>query len=112
MTTGKERKRFPSKFGRRHPQKVGDLLGRVMARWDYGSVTARGELEESWTAVAGPAVAGRTKVGSLKKGVLEILVDNSVLLQQLDGFQKHAFLAQLQQRLKHNTVSTIRFRRT
>ncbi len=105
------RDKHASRWGARRPAKVGDLLSRVLARYDFGATTARRELEEAWAAIAGDRVAGHTKVGSLRRGTLEILVDSSVLLQQLDAFQKHVMLAELQSRLQHNRVTALRFRR-
>lgn len=93
------------------PRRIGDVLGKVLARYGYSETTAQRELEEGWREVAGPLVHQRTRVGSLRRGTLEILVDNSVLLQELEGFRKAELLAALQARVQHSNVSQLRFRR-
>ena len=94
------------------PKRIGDLLGAVLARRGYGQLTAQRELEETWTRLVEKPVGERTRVGSLRRGVLEILVDNAALLAELEGFRKHELLDGLQRSLKHSTVSALRFRRS
>lgn len=93
------------------PKKVGDILGKVLARYGYTQTTAQMELEHAWREVAGERVHKRTRVGSLKRGVLEILVDNSTLLQELEGFQRQALLQKMQQTVQHSKIENLRFRR-
>lgn len=93
------------------PTKIGDVLSKVLARYGYGQSTARLELETAWREVVGSPADQGTRVGGLRRGVLEILVDNAVLLQELDGFHKQRLLEQLQGRLRHNRVTALRFRR-
>jgi hypothetical protein len=42
--------------------------------------------------------------------VLEVLVTNSVLLQELAGFQKHSLLEKLRDALQSDKVNNLRFR--
>jgi hypothetical protein len=55
------------------------------------------ELERSWREAAGEQLYRRTQLGRLRRGVLEILVDNAALLQELEGFRKSELLERLQQ---------------
>ena len=93
------------------PHKIGDVLGKVLARYGCTQTTAQLELEQVWRQVAGERIHPRTRVGSLRRGTLEILVDNSVLLQELESFQKHSLLSKMQQLLEHNKIENLRFRR-
>jgi len=93
------------------PKKLGDLLPGVLTDYGLPSVTAREELELAWTAAAGDLVAARSKVGSLRRGVLEIFVSDPILLQELEGFEKARLLADLKERVYHNRVDGLRFRR-
>lgn len=93
------------------PHKIGDLLGKVLARYGCSQTTAQYELEQAWRQAAGDRVHPRTRVGSLRRGTLEILVDNSVLLQELESFQKQALLSKMQKLLEHNKVDKLKFRR-
>jgi len=96
---------------RNGPKKLGDLLPDLLADYGLPSVTAREELELAWTAAAGDLVASRTKVGSLRRGVLEIFVSDPILLQELEGFEKQRLLGDLKERLYHNRVDGLRVRR-
>lgn len=93
------------------PHKIGDLLGKVLARYGCTQTTAQLELEQVWRQAAGERIHKRTRVGSLRRGTLEILVDNSVLLQELESFQKPTLLSKMQQLLEHNKIENLRFRR-
>lgn len=93
------------------PRRLGDVLSKVLARYQYGQTTARSELENVWREAAGPIVSPRTKVGGLRYGTLDILVDNAVLLQELEGFQKNDLLKKMTAKLEQNVVKKLRFRR-
>ena len=100
-----------SSGGKGGPKQIGDLLGRVLARYGCTQTTAQLELERAWNEAAGDRIRTRTRVGSLRRGVLEILVDNSVLLQELESFQKQTLLLKMQQSVQHNKIESLRFRR-
>ena len=93
------------------PQKIGNVLARVLARYGYSETTLQLELERAWLRTAGANIHKHTRVGSLRRGVLEILVDNSVLLQELEGFRKRELLDRLSADLQHGSVKALRFRR-
>jgi predicted nucleic acid-binding Zn ribbon protein len=67
-------------------------------------------LEEAWTEAAGPATAEHTQVGSYRRGVLEVIVDSAVLLQELAHFQKKLLLEQLRRKLPNTSFTDLRFR--
>lgn len=69
------------------------------------------ELEKAWRETAGDRVHKYTRVGAVRRGVLEILVEHPALLQELEGFQKESLLAGLQQRVKGTTIKGLTFRR-
>lgn len=93
------------------PSKIGDLLSVILARRGYADRTAVEEIESAWEETASEQIRGRTRLGALRRGVLEVLVDNAVLLQQLQGFEKENLLAGLQKRVKHSRILDLRFRR-
>ena len=92
------------------PRHVGDVLSELFALKGYGRVQASVALEEHWSAVAGETAAKHSRPRALRGGVLEIVVDNSVLLQELASFQRDALLKELQQRLPGEILRTLRFR--
>jgi predicted nucleic acid-binding Zn ribbon protein len=93
------------------PKKLGDVLGQVFAARGLGQVTALRELELAWREVASEVVYKHTRLGALRRGTLEILVDHSTLLQELEGFQKQSLLAGLMERVRHSDVRALRFRK-
>jgi hypothetical protein len=94
-----------------NPHRLGDVLGAVMAKYGLAATTARAELERAWLQVAEPELQEHTRVGALRRGVLEILVDNSILLQELEGFGKHELLNRLKETVRHSTLTGLKFRK-
>lgn len=92
------------------PEKLGEILSRLFAARGWGRRHERIQLEEAWSEVIGQRGATHTQVGVLRRGVLEILVDSSVLLQELAHFQKRRLLEQLRSRLPALTIKDLRFR--
>jgi predicted amino acid dehydrogenase len=93
------------------PKRISDLLGVILAKYGYADSTSRGELEDIWNAAAPERARDHTRVGSLRRGELEILVDSPALLAQLESFEKARLLKAFQTQLKHSQVSRLRFRR-
>jgi predicted nucleic acid-binding Zn ribbon protein len=85
-------------------------LSRLFAARGWGRRQDRLRLEESWRSVVGPERAAHTRVGALRRGVLEIVVDNAVLLQELAHYQKRRLLAQLRARMPTVHLTDLRFR--
>ncbi|HEV3257636.1 MAG TPA: DUF721 domain-containing protein [Gemmataceae bacterium] len=92
------------------PEPLSEILSRLFAARGWGRRQGRLQLEEAWAEVAGPERARQTRVGALRRGVLEILVGNAVLLQELAQFQKRGLLEQLRGRLPGTTLTDLRFR--
>lgn len=95
----------------RGPKKIGDILGAVLAKYGCTQTTAQLELETAWQKVADERTRKHTRIGSLRRGVLEILVDNSALLGELESFHKESLLEQLRKIIRHERVTSLRFRR-
>ncbi len=92
------------------PEPIGEILSRLFAARGWGRRQDRLHLEEAWAAVAGPELARQTRAGALRRGVLEILVGNAVLLQELAHYQKRRLLEQLRDRLPGTRLTDLRFR--
>jgi predicted nucleic acid-binding Zn ribbon protein len=93
------------------PKKLGDLLGLIMARYGYAQSAGRAELERVWKEIAGERVREHTRLGSIRRGILEVAVDSHALLADLEGFEKHDLLEKLQEKLGPQTIKGIKFRR-
>jgi predicted nucleic acid-binding Zn ribbon protein len=92
------------------PEPLGEILSRLFAARGWGRRQDRLRLEEAWNEVVGPSGAIHTRVGVLRRGILEILVDNAVLLQEFAQFQKRKLLEKLRGRLPEVAVYDLRFR--
>jgi predicted nucleic acid-binding Zn ribbon protein len=92
------------------PEALRDILGRLFAAKGWGRRQERLQLEQAWTESAGPQTAKHTQVGSFRRGVLEVMVDNAVLLQELAHFQKRPLLEKLRRRLPGTSFTDLRFR--
>jgi predicted nucleic acid-binding Zn ribbon protein len=99
-----------SSYSPRQPEKLGEILSRLFAARGWGRRQERARLEEAWLAVVGTSGADHTRVGLLRRGVLEIVVDSAVLLQELAHFRKRGLLEQLRSRLPGVTINDLRFR--
>lgn len=95
---------------RREPDTIAKILGELVARRGFARLRGQQHLEDAWQTVIGEPGAKYTRVGPLRHGVLEILVANSVLLQELVGFQKQSLLRRLQEKISLNEIRDIRFR--
>ena len=93
----------------RSPKKIADVIGQVVTKKAYGRLLSDELLCGSWSAACGEEIARHTQVGPLRRGVLEIFVDNSTLLQDLT-FQKAAILSRLKQLQPGGNVRDLRFR--
>jgi len=95
------------------PEKIGDILGRLFTARGWGRRQGRLKLESAWTeaaAAVGPQVAEHTRVGALRRGVLEVVVDSAPLLQELAHYHKRRLLQELRRRLTDTAVTDLRFR--
>jgi predicted nucleic acid-binding Zn ribbon protein len=100
----------PSTNDRRGPELIGEVLSRLFTARGWGRRQERGRLEEAWAESVGAEAVAQTRVGALRRGVLEIVVGNAVLLQELAHYQKRPLLAALRQRLPGVTINDLRFR--
>jgi predicted nucleic acid-binding Zn ribbon protein len=91
------------------PETIGNILSELMARRGFGRVQSTEALEAAWREAAGPLAAQYTRVGTIRRGTLEIIVANSTLVQEF-GYQKHDILATLQQLLPDEGIKSLRFR--
>ncbi|HZT79558.1 MAG TPA: DUF721 domain-containing protein [Gemmataceae bacterium] len=92
------------------PELLSEVLSRLFAARGWGRRQDRLRLEQAWAEAAGPEWAAHTRVGPLRRGVLEVAVSNAVLLQELAHFHKRRLLEGLRRRLPGTTVHDLRFR--
>ncbi len=93
----------------REPRAIGTILAELMARNGFARVQAAEAYGAAWRQAAGELAAGHTRVGGLRRGVLEVVVANSVLVQEL-SFRKAALLKALTDALPGEPIRDLRFR--
>jgi predicted nucleic acid-binding Zn ribbon protein len=94
----------------RGPRPLSDVLGELFASRGYGRLRAQRELEEAWNAAVGEPGCRQTRIGEVRRGVLNVTVAHSTLLEELAAFQKPALLASLRQNAPGSLIHDIRFR--
>jgi predicted nucleic acid-binding Zn ribbon protein len=92
------------------PERLGEILSRVLK--ESGLLSERGQrsVEEAWQTVAGPTVAGHTRVIGLRSGRLTVGVDSAPLRQELELFRKEELTKALRELLAGVFVEELRFR--
>ena len=101
------------RFYARSPKRIGNVIAQVFQRRGYAQVRSAGQRDQAWqqavTEHGGQAWHASTRVGSFRRGTLEVLVANSLLMQELT-FCKEQLLATLQEALPDEGVKQIKFR--
>jgi hypothetical protein len=94
------------------PELVGEILGRLFAARGWGRRQERLRHEQAWAealSACGLPSEG-TRIGSLRRGVFQVGVDNGMRLQELAHFHKRRLLEQLRSRLPGVALNDLRFR--
>ncbi len=92
------------------PSPIGDVLSDLFRLRGYGQVGAHRQLADLWREVAGEMIASRTRVVGVQHGVLQVGVENSALLQELEAFHKTSLLERLSSQQSQPPIRDVRFR--
>jgi predicted nucleic acid-binding Zn ribbon protein len=92
------------------PEPLGEILSRLFVARGWGRRQAQLRLEQAWAEAVGSEGVQHTRVSGLRRGVLEVSVDNAALLHKLESFQKRQLLEQLRRQLPGTTITNLRFR--
>lgn len=92
------------------PENITDILARMFTARGWGRKSERVRLETAWDEVAGETYRTVTRLGSFRRGVLEVEVRSSVLMQELAQFHKRILLTELRKRLTGLTITDLKFR--
>jgi len=95
---------------REGPEPLAEVLGRLFAARGWGRRQEQLHLERAWAEAAGAQLAAQTRVAGFKRGVLEVIVANAILLQELASFHKRKLLEALRKNLPGMTFTDLRFR--
>jgi predicted nucleic acid-binding Zn ribbon protein len=99
-----------SSSSRRGPRPLSEVLGDLFTMRGYGRLFARQELEDAWNAAVGASCCRQTRLGEVRRGVLNVTVAHSTLLEELAAFRKPALLKAMQTGAPATIIHDIRFR--
>ena len=91
------------------PQRIGDVVAQLLSRRGYARELAPAIEHQAWREAVGDVLADHTRPGSTRRGVLEVTVRNSTVMQEL-VFQKTELIRTLTDRLPDAKISDLRFR--
>lgn len=94
----------------RGPRPLSDVLGELFTVRGFSRLQARQELEEAWRAAVGEPICHQTQLGELRRGVLNVTVAHSTLLEELAAFRKPFLMAALRAGAPASAIHDIRFR--
>ncbi|MCA1684995.1 MAG: DUF721 domain-containing protein [Planctomycetia bacterium] len=95
---------------RRGPKPLSEILGELFASRGFGRLQALKELEDAWNGAVGEPGCRQTKLGEVRRGVLNVTVAHPALLEELSAFRKPSLLAALRQNAPGTVVHDLRFR--
>jgi hypothetical protein len=95
---------------RRGPEPIAEILSRLFVAKGWGRKQDRLHLEKAWVEAVGQERAAQTRVGTLRRGILEITVGNGPLMQELASFHKKRLLEELRKLLPSVKLNDLRFR--
>jgi predicted nucleic acid-binding Zn ribbon protein len=96
-------------FNAKQPKPIGNVIAQLVQRKGYAQVRAAGERDEAWQEAVGEQLAPSTRVGGIRRGVFEVFVANSLMMQELT-FRKEELLTSLQNELPDEGIKQLRFR--
>ena len=99
---------YSRRYHARQPKKIGKVVAQLMQRRGYAQIENARQMEEAWQFVMGDS-ASATRVGTVRRGTLEVLVASSLMMQELT-FQKQRILQAMQQAYPEGKIKKIRFR--
>ncbi len=94
---------------RNRPQRAGDVLANLMARKGYAQQMTASACAEAWVESVGAKWSSASRPGNVRRGVLEVTVANSSVLQELT-FRHRQLVTDLQKLIPEQNIESIRFR--
>ena len=93
----------------RGPKRIGNVVARLMARTGYAQEHASEALATAWALSAPQHLAGHSRPGLIRRGVLDVYVTHSAIVQEMT-FHKQEVLERLQEKLPTAGITDIRCR--
>lgn len=93
----------------RPAKKMGDVVGQLLVKRGYANVQQASSLDAVWHAAVGERFVAQSKAGQVKRGVLEVFVNNSAVVQELT-FVKAKLIKLLAVSAADHKIRDIKFR--
>src|SRR6185436_13232385 len=93
----------------RMPHRIGSLINDLLALRGYAQSDTSLERQQAWQAIVGPNLASYSLAGDVRRGVLNVVVANSTVLQEIT-LRKTQILAGLCERLRDQNIRDLRLR--
>jgi len=91
------------------PKPVRDVLSQLLARRGYAQVQTAATCDLAWREAVGAKLAADSRPGAVQRGVLQVLVRDSVTLQEL-SFVKAKAVKTLARLIPEQQIKSVRFR--
>jgi len=91
------------------PRTIGSVMSRLLARTGYDREHGSDGIAVAWRQAAPPSLQGSSQAGLVRRGVLEVFVSHSALVQEM-GFHKREVLARLGELIPAEGITDIRCR--
>ena len=92
----------------RQPERIGKILTRIMARQGFQRQISQGVLETAWGKMVDETLAGKTRIGSLRRGTLEVFIRHKIFEQEL-SFRQAELVQALNAALGENKIKRLKF---
>ncbi|MEX1224220.1 MAG: DUF721 domain-containing protein [Pirellulales bacterium] len=89
----------------KRPKLIAEALSELMARHGFAAKESAAALQDAWCEAAGKAFAPHSRAVEVRRGTLQVVVANNMLIQELT-FQKQAIL----KKLAPHDIADVRFR--
>ena len=99
----KERRRFYA----RKPKPMQSVMTNLMAKRGYAATDSANQLRTAWNEAVGEVFSQFSRPIGLRRGVLEVLVANSTMMQEIN-FNRTQFLADVQKAIQKDKTSSAR----
>lgn len=103
---------YKQRGGRRapEPQRMGSIITQLIARRGYAQQKTQGDFAKAWeSAVTKVGAEGKTRAGRVSRGILEVFVVNSAVMQMLT-FHKKALAAEMKAAPGGQSIKDVRFK--
>ncbi len=91
------------------PQPIGNVIAEVVSRTGIGRQRSAEARQAAWHEAAGKAFVGATRCGEVRRRKLEVIVANSLVMQEL-MFQKEEILVRFRKAVPEVQIDDLRFR--